>query len=96
MGSNKEKILNLSFVVILVVGLVILSLVVLKNFKADAESSKAGAGQVVLKNISAKAALSMINDNKDYPDFIILDVRTPGEFASGYIEKAVNINFYLS
>lgn len=27
------------------------------------------------------------------PDAIILDVRTPGEFAEGYINKAVNIDF---
>ena len=37
---------------------------------------------------------TLIQDNANNPDFIILDVRTPSEYASGYIENAVNIDYY--
>ena len=30
------------------------------------------------------------------PDFIIIDVRTPEEYASGYIDTAVNIDYYAA
>jgi len=31
---------------------------------------------------------------KDHPDAQLIDIRTPGEFAGGHIENAVNIDFY--
>ncbi len=31
---------------------------------------------------------------KEHPEAQIIDVRTPGEFAGGHIDKAVNIDFY--
>ena len=29
----------------------------------------------------------------DNPDFVVIDVRTPEEFADGYIDNAINIDF---
>ena len=48
----------------------------------------------VFKNIGPKEALSLINNNRGNEDFIILDVRTPQEFSQGYIEGAINIDYY--
>ena len=45
------------------------------------------------KNITSTQAKKLIEENKNNPDFIILDVRTPGEYSSGYIENAVNIDY---
>ena len=45
------------------------------------------------KNITSTQAKKLIEENKNNPDFIILDVRTPGEYRSGYIENAVNIDY---
>ena len=46
-----------------------------------------------LRNVSVEYAHAMIQANRGRPDFTILDVRTPGEYDSGHIEGAVNINF---
>ncbi|MFC1897706.1 rhodanese-like domain-containing protein [Chloroflexota bacterium] len=44
-------------------------------------------------DITAQEAFSLIQKNKDNPDFVIIDVRTPEEFVEGYLENALNINF---
>ena len=43
-----------------------------------------------VKNISADSLNSMLKNS----DAIILDVRTPQEFAEGHIPGAININFH--
>ena len=43
-------------------------------------------------DISAEEAQKIIEMNRDNPDFVILDVRSVGEFESGRIENAVNID----
>ncbi len=45
-----------------------------------------------VKKISAKDAASLIEKNKDNPDFVILDVRTPAEYSDGHIENALNVD----
>ena len=46
------------------------------------------------KDVSVKEAYDLMEENSDNQSFVIMDVRTPGEFASGYIEGAVNIDYY--
>ena len=45
-------------------------------------------------SISPIAGRAMIEKNKNNPDFIILDVRTPGEYASEHIDGAMNLDYY--
>lgn len=45
-------------------------------------------------NKTAEECYTLIQENKDNPDFIILDVRTPAEYASGHLENAVNLDYY--
>ncbi|MBW2249424.1 MAG: rhodanese-like domain-containing protein [Deltaproteobacteria bacterium] len=52
------------------------------------------AGEGILKTISPKEASDLIVKHKNNPDFIILDVRTPREFKSGHIEKAILLDYY--
>jgi len=48
---------------------------------------------IISKDISAKESYDMINKNKDNPDFILIDVRTPGEYNSGHIANSTLIDF---
>ena len=52
------------------------------------------AGEDVLKTISPAEASDLIAKHKNNADFIILDVRTPREFKSGHIEKAILLDYY--
>ncbi|MEL7561708.1 rhodanese-like domain-containing protein [Dehalogenimonas sp. 4OHTPN] len=49
-------------------------------------------GQVI-KEISAAEAYAMVQQNAGKADFIILDVRTPAEFAAGHLAGAILIDF---
>jgi len=39
-------------------------------------------------------AAELIRDHRADPDFVLLDLRTPPEFAAGHLEGAVNIDYY--
>jgi len=47
-----------------------------------------------IKDISVKEVYDLIGKNKDNQSFIIIDVRTPEEFANEHIENAVNLDYY--
>jgi len=48
----------------------------------------------IIENITPEEAYILIQENKDNPNFLILDVRTPEEFLGEYIENAVNLDYY--
>lgn len=43
--------------------------------------------------ISAEAALALLVEREADPEFVVIDVRTPGEFASEHLKNAINIDF---
>lgn len=43
--------------------------------------------------ITVEEAFDLIQDNRDNPNFIIIDVRTASEYVLGHIEKAINIDY---
>jgi rhodanese-related sulfurtransferase len=47
----------------------------------------------VVRDVTPAEAETLIKGNSNNPEFIILDVRTPGEFASGHLAGATNIDF---
>lgn len=48
----------------------------------------------VIGDITTQEASAMIQENAGNPGFVILDVRTPEEYADGHIEKALNLDYY--
>jgi rhodanese-related sulfurtransferase len=52
------------------------------------------AVESIFKTINVTEAKTIIDNNKDNPYFIIIDVRTPEEFTGSHIDKAKNIDFY--
>ncbi|MEK6195127.1 MAG: rhodanese-like domain-containing protein [Deltaproteobacteria bacterium] len=57
-------------------------------------SSNSMATGASVENISARTSAALIEKNQSNPDFIILDIRTPGEFSAGHIDGARMIDFY--
>jgi rhodanese-related sulfurtransferase len=47
----------------------------------------------LIKDVTPQEAYSLIQQNKANPNFVILDVRTPREFAGGHIEGAINLDY---
>jgi rhodanese-related sulfurtransferase len=52
--------------------------------------------QSAIKDISPVRANALIQNNQSNPKFVILDVRTPQEYADGHLSNAVNIDFESS
>jgi rhodanese-related sulfurtransferase len=48
----------------------------------------------IIEDVTLEEGYALIVDNLANPDFVIIDVRTPEEYAGGYIEKAINLDFY--
>jgi rhodanese-related sulfurtransferase len=49
-----------------------------------------------IMDINPQDAFKLIKDNIDNPNFVLLDVRTPGEFSESHIEGAILINYQSS
>ena len=47
-----------------------------------------------IENVTPQEAFTLIQNNQNNPDFVIIDVRTPEEFDGEHIENATNIDFY--
>ena len=56
----------------------------------DGSSNKPTDPKVAVKNIDANEAEKLLQENKKV---VVLDVRTPKEFAAGHIAGATNLNF---
>jgi rhodanese-related sulfurtransferase len=64
------------------------------NSTAQISSPATAPTSHIFQQISPEEANKLIQQHREDPNFIILDVRTPGEFQSGHVNDAINIDFY--
>lgn len=48
----------------------------------------------IIKSITVKESLTIIEKYSSNDNFVLLDMRTPGEFINEHLEGAVNIDYY--
>lgn len=73
----------------------LVSLFIMQTRNARAEGDEGGAQNQpqAVKEVGAEDAHVLIEEKKGSPDFIIIDVRTAGEYSGGHIEDSVNIDY---
>lgn len=81
MTTNNSRVLLLTFILISFIAC---------GQKENAKSNNSNADQGSISLISP-ADLNSVNK-----DIMLIDVRTPQEFASGHLENAVNMNYFDS
>jgi rhodanese-related sulfurtransferase len=72
-------------------GYIILLFVILFGFILP--SCRAQQEQDIIA-LSPKEASSLIEKHRDDSDFVILDIRTPGEYQSGHLKDSIMIDYY--
>ncbi|MBI2831023.1 MAG: rhodanese-like domain-containing protein [Chloroflexi bacterium] len=76
----------------LIVGMLLLSLVA--GVVGGCTGSDIGSGTGTIKDVTTEEASQLIQKNKGNADFVVLDVRTLVEFATGHVEGAIEIDYY--
>jgi len=76
---------------ILVLSGILVALLVLAGGCADREAT--GVSTQIIEDVTTEEAYALIQDNQDNQSFVILDVRTPGEYAGGHIAEAINLDY---
>ena len=61
-----------------------------KDSADRASGIRDSSSQMSYSDVTVEQAAGLINSE---PDIVVLDVRTPAEFAAGHIEGAINVDF---
>ncbi len=87
---NPKNLMISLFLGALIIGVLLTSACI----QTETNTTKSETQIQIIKNITPEGAYILIKENKDNPNFTILDVRTPEEFLGEYMENAVNLDYY--
>jgi rhodanese-related sulfurtransferase len=87
---NKKKLI----ILVLLGVLIILGMLIGGCLQAQLCTVYPETQKQIIQNITTEEAYLLIQKNISNKNFVILDVRTPEEFASENIENAINIDYY--
>ncbi len=92
MKDRFTRVVLFGLVLLLIAGL--LGACAVGGAQTQASTAPATEGRAKFITISPEKAHTLIQEHKNDPNFVILDIRTPQEFESGHIAGAINIDFY--
>jgi len=76
------------------ISLIVTTSLILINCEKNIEKKKEVESEQKYFNISPDSAYQMLTNPKLSDSIIVLDVRTKREYSEGYIDSAININYY--
>lgn len=87
---NPKNLMISVFLGALIIGVLLTGVYI----KTETNTAKSETQTQIIENITPEETYILIQENKDNPNFVILDVRTPEEFLGEHIENAVNLDYY--
>lgn len=64
-------------------------------YSSCATQSNEDRGRTIeVVKLAPKDAFAFIESNRNNPDFMLIDIRTPGEYGDGHIPTAINMNLH--
>jgi len=91
MGIRLQRLITPVLLVILVISALMATGCTLVTGEAEQEPER--IQEPIIEDITNSEAYALIQDNRDNENFVILDVRTPEEYADGHIAKAINLDY---
>ncbi|MFO7714184.1 rhodanese-like domain-containing protein [Desulfosarcina sp.] len=62
----------------------------------SASACMASTDRAAMQTISPRQFKALLDQHRDNPDVVLLDIRTPREFADGHIQGALLLDYYAS
>ena len=87
---DKKKII----ILVLTLALILLFTSVAGCTKSKPDTIVPETPTQIIKDVTPEEAFSLIEDTRNNSNFVIIDVRTPQEFAEERIEGALNLDYY--
>ncbi len=79
---------------VLTLSILLVIAVTLVSGCVDKETATLEIPVQIIKNITLQEAFTLIQNNQNNSDFLIIDVRAPRQFAYGHLGNATNLDFY--